>query len=242
MIERIYNTPEISFSKSYYGRKIRSYAESYGYAYDFCRIYRLDDSGYILLNNSNCVIDGTPDDNEELEFFIRMHSPMGIELDRQALEKFAPEGYERQERFMIAMNKCCCKDNSSEDIVTNRGFEQIYRILSASFGETDHDLWYVDISHRVRHNTAMTLLYKNAAAAVIEFKDNDYAYISQVATLPEKRGQGLCRHLLGYISEYLLCQGITGHMLAYHDKALFYTHLGFEHINAEDDIYFTVKK
>lgn len=242
MIERIYNTPEKGFSKSYYGRKIRSYAESYGYEYDFCRIYKLDDTGLLLLNNSNCVIDGSFSDNDELEFFIKMHSPMGIELGRQALKKFAPEGYERQERFMIAMNRCCEKNYSAKDIIINSGFEQIYRILSASFGEIDHDLWYVDISHRVRHKTAMTLLYKNSAAAVIEFIDDDYAYISEVATLPEKRRQGLCRQLLGYISDYLTDKGITGHMLAYHDKALFYTHLGFDNIHTEDDIYFTVKK
>ena len=65
MITRAYSFDELKLLNSYYGGKIRSYAEAYGFGYDFCRFYR-SNSGSILINNSNGVFDGEFLPDEEL--------------------------------------------------------------------------------------------------------------------------------------------------------------------------------
>ena len=233
MIKQITDISLLRLSDSYYGGKIAAYAEAYGLNYDFCRFYRLK-NGTLMINNSNCVIDGRPPVNEELRFFIKMNgisaveSPLDIRIG----------GYSRHMRTVFEIKPCGGNINGN-DIRRNSGFEEIYSVLNGSFGDIPHDLWYSDISHRVRHGVSETFLYRKTAA-VLDFVHCGYGWLSNIATLPEYRNCGSCRKLLTYIAENLSERNIIGRLMAYDDKVPFYSRLGFEPVGK--DIYLTLNE
>ncbi|MGN1100622.1 MAG: GNAT family N-acetyltransferase, partial [Huintestinicola sp.] len=106
----------------------------------------------------------------------------------------------------------------------------------ASFGETEFDMWYADMSHRIRHGVSKAYMHKNAACACTDFIYEGAAYISQVAVMPDERGKGYGRELLDMISCELLNAGTVPRLWAYDDVMGFYRSIGFSETD-EDYIY-----
>ena len=146
MIKQITDSSLLWLSDSYYGGKIAAYAEAYGLNYDFCRFYRLK-NGTLMINNSNCVIDGRPPVNEELRFFIKMNgisaveSPLDIRIG----------GYTRHMRTVFEIKPCGGNINET-DIRRNSGFEEIYSVLNGSFGDIPHDGYIPPYTPRRQRN------------------------------------------------------------------------------------------
>lgn len=223
MITRAYSFEELKLSRSYYGGKIRSYAEAYGFGYDFCRFYR-SDRGSILINNANGVFDGDFLPDEELLCFIRFSGITSFE----AAFDFDIEGFDRTERFFLTAPVTESFSYREEDLSVNCRLGEVYEILESSFGKMERDIWYADMSHRIRHGVSRLFLYKNCAAGAVDFEYGDMGYISDIAVSPESRGQGIAGELLKIIQVYLFTRNITGGLYAYNDMLPFYLHNGYK--------------
>lgn len=223
MITRAYSLEELKLSDSYYGGKIRSYAEAYGFGYDFCRFYR-SDRGSILINNANGVFDGEFLHDEELDCFIRFSGITSFE----AAFDYDIEGFDRTERFFLTAPVTESFSYREEDLSVNCRLGEVYEILESSFGKMERDIWYADMSHRIRHGVSRLFLYKSCAAGAVDFENGDMGYISEIAVSPESRGQGAAGELLKIIQLYLFTRNITGGLYAYNDMLPFYLHNGYK--------------
>lgn len=108
--------------------------------------------------------------------------------------------------------------------------EQAYQVLSQVFDNIHpgtYAQWYADLSHRIRHNVSQVYTLNGVCTAVAYGEWSGWLGITQLATLPAFRGQGLARRLLAHISAVhrpargLLLQSRNSHT----DR--FYQHLGF---------------
>ncbi|MGN0696525.1 MAG: GNAT family N-acetyltransferase [Oscillospiraceae bacterium] len=223
MITRAYSFDELKLSDSYYGGKIRSYAEAYGFGYDFCRFYRAD-GGSILINNSNGVFDGDFLPDEELDCFIRFSGITSFEAEFD----IDIEDFDRMERYFLTAPAAESFSYNEKDLSVNCRLGEVYEILEKSFGKMERDIWYADMSHRIRHGVSRLFLYKNSAVGSVDFEYGDMGYISDIAVSPEARGQGLAGELLGIIHAYLFTRNITGGLYAYNDMLPFYLHNGYK--------------
>lgn len=223
MITRAYSFEELKLSDSYYGGKIRSYAKAYGFGYDFCRAY-CSDRGSILVNNSNGVFDGEFLPDEELLCFIRFSGITTIE----AAFDFDIEGFELTERYFLTAPVTESFSYRSEDLSVDCRLGEVYDILARSFGKIDREIWYADMSHRIRHGVSRLFLYKDCAAGSVDFEYGSTGYISDIAVAPEMRGRGYAGELLKIIQAYLFTRNITGGLYAYNDMLPFYLHNGYK--------------
>ena len=96
----------------------------------------------------------------------------------------------------------------------------------------DFKSWYVDISHRVRHNTAKAYTLNVAGnivtSSILSSIYDDDAVLTAVRTGEEYRRMGYGGYLVSYI-----CNDIKGKVYIMRDAELnehFYTDLGFKNI------------
>ena len=113
---------------------------------------------------------------------------------------------------------------------------KMYDIVRAAFGVSEFDLWYADMSHRIRHGVSRAFMCDNVSCACIDFVYGGYGYISQVAVSPEHRGNGYGRKITHMVSGELAGMGAVSRLWAYDDVYDFYRRLGFEPVGY-DNIY-----
>ncbi|MDY3791843.1 MAG: GNAT family N-acetyltransferase [Oscillospiraceae bacterium] len=231
MIKLIADPAELVLDKSYYSGRIEAACRAYGTSYDFCRLYSFD-KGSALIYNSSAVISGECDDTAELQSFIMLNSPETVECPPQTAEKLTLLGYEKKHRTLFERKAAPPTENAPETATIMK----MYEIVKASFGETELDMWYADMSHRIRHGVSKAYMYKNAACACVDFIYEGAAYISQVAVMPDQRGNGYGREMLEIISGELYKTGTVPRLWAYDDVMGFYRTIGFSEID-EDYIY-----
>lgn len=234
MIKRIYEFDERFSPDGYYRGKVNAAAAAYGFSYDFCRFYSYG-GGYILIYNSSCVMTGNFKKGELSEFLdfcgaYSLECPGGD----------APAGFKPYKRTRLS---CPVSEYEYDEklLRVDSGFEDIYNILLSSFGEKiDHDLWYADISHRVRHGVSSTFLYKNCAAGRIDFIGGSCGYFSDIAVSPDHRRKGIGEELLKIMGAYLFRKGLCGELYAYNDVLPFYLRRGFKTLGS--DVYYRRKE
>lgn len=112
----------------------------------------------------------------------------------------------------------------------------IYEILKTG-GAADiqigaFDSWYTDVSHRVRHSTALTAAFvsggKPAACIMCSALTETSALIGGVTVLPEYRGRGIGKKLVSGMCYRLLKSGRRLWLCCREEKYAFYKALGFE--------------
>lgn len=224
-----------AFPTDYYGGRADAALRAYGTGYDFCRFYRAG-RGMILLFNSSAVLCGDIEDITEAEEFINLYAPDTIECPPEISAGLSLPLYERRKRLCFKTLPQMPPENFSRDVSSPGCLKSMYGIIFASFGETDFGLWYTDMSHRIRHNISQAYIYKNISCAAVDFVRGGKAYISQVATLPENRGNGWGRSLLGYVSSLLSEKGISSFLWAYTELEGFYRSLSFKQ-TGEDTVF-----
>lgn len=228
MIERIYSRECAYASDDYYGGKLESYLNAYGTGYDFCRIYSFSPKGSLLLYNANAVISGSAENFSELSAFLLMNRPDAIECDKEVSDRLTPDGYDKVKRTLFRIRSAPTNEHADE-----LSLRTMYDILSTSFDGIFFDLWYTDLSHRIRHNISMAVTYKSAACASVDFIHNGRAYISSLAVKPEHRRKGYARTVLD-----IICGSINaeGYLWATEESAEYYYKSGFEAV--KEDIMF----
>lgn len=236
MIRQIYYGIAERLTDSYYGRKIMAAYLSYGAGYDFCRFYACENpdgsGGIIHLYYSSMIIDGFVS-SEDAETFIGMTNPMNIEVSGDT--PIRAEGFKSSRRTLFRV-KTGDTDIDFGDVDVNRRIADCYVILRDSFENMGtFENWYVDISHRIRHETAE--LYHWGSSTVTKAFDVDgFVFLSHIATAAAERGKGSARRLLYCIAKKLESEGKSGYLFALDHRKSFYEAIGFEAVS-EDYFY-----
>ena len=120
--------------------------------------------------------------------------------------------------------RCAGERETRAELDKAPNLSAVYEILKTAF-DIDFETWYTDMSHRIRHGIAKARTLENSAL-IVQYDLNGEALLSQIATVPEKRGQGSASRLIkavcGELSDsavYVLCQD---------DLIPFYSRIGFE--------------
>lgn len=218
---------DISFSDSWYGKKIQAYVMAYGLDYEFCRLYASDKGGMVLVYNSTMTCDGEFDAGE-LEGFVSMLSPVTIEAETM---DFVPEGYKAYRRTLF---KCVphSSDIVSAEVKSNTELDTVFKILEEGFGIKEYDAWYADTSHRIRHGVSETFLW-NSTTVTRLFDIDDFVFLSYIATGKADRGKGRARQLLYHLCGEFEKQGKTAYLYAKDERVSFYEGIGFHPVSCD---------
>lgn len=232
LIKQIYDGIPQLVSNTYYGYKILAAYLAYGSSYDFCKFYSCGD-GIIHIYYSSMVIDGNID-VDELEMFINMMKPLNVEVSSKiALHNV--RGLTKKHRTLFAL-KSGESDIKFNDVKVNAFTEKCYTILNESFENMgSFDMWYVDISHRIRHQVANLYLFDNTTITQ-QFNINGYVFLSHIATAKTKRGKGNARRLLYCLADKYRSAGCEAYLWALDHRKSYYESIGFEPV-AEDILY-----
>ena len=232
MINSLYELNENmreKLSHSHCGMRIISLFNAYGGSYDFCMFYETDCGILCSFYSTITYFGGTLDD--ETLAFILLNSPMHIETPLQVAESIDLQGYNRIKRY--------CFEFSSTEASKHIQFEskpdlhKVYDIVSRSFSlDIGEDIWFADMSHKVRHEVSKVYRYKDTVA-VNDYKVGNKAYFSQVSTSPETRGKGTAKALLTAIAEELKENNIQGFLFAEERLCPFYEKVGFKNTGYE---------
>ena len=223
MIKRVFSGEELRFLplNGVEAQKIRSLYAAYGTGYEFCRFFCQGNSFLAALDGDIVLHDGENADYEELadfltacgfrslfcsenaEFFLRKH----IKTEFCAVNLMRFEGTPLMEK-----------------LVCYPMLEEVYFVLKTGF-DIEFEPWYLDISHRIRHGISRCYMLEGCCALAVQYNTNGEALLSQVAVLPERRGEGLgtrfVRAVCGELAPsevYVLCEdGLKG----FYEKAGF---------------------
>ncbi|MEZ3455086.1 MAG: GNAT family N-acetyltransferase [Oscillospiraceae bacterium] len=232
MIKQIFEVSPQMVSDSYYGKKILAAFYAYGGDYGFCRFYSCG-GGLIHVYNASMVIDGEIDIGEA-EMLIRMTKPVSAEVKSDVALQLET-AYEKVHRTLFrvksaesGINPNCVKVNNYTD--------KCFAILKESFDKMlPYDDWYVDISHRIRHNVSKLYWY-DGSTITQQFNINGFIFLSHIATAPYARGRGNARRLLWLIGSEAEKNGETAYLFAQDHRRSFYETIGFEPVG-EDILY-----
>lgn len=232
VIKQIFDvTPEM-VTDSYYGRKILAAFYAYGGDYDFCRFYSCG-SGLIHTYNAGMVIDGDPDINEA-EMLIRMTKPVAVEV-KSNIALQLDSAYEKVHRTLFRVKSAESGINFN-DVKANSYTDKCFAVLKESFDKmVSYDDWYVDISHRIRHNVSKLYWY-DSSTVTQQFNINGFVFLSHIATAPYARGRGTARKLLWLLGSEAEKRGENAYLFALDHRRSFYETIGFESVG-EDILY-----
>lgn len=175
-------------------QKIRALWMSYSAKYDFCCFYETcgamfcEQEGKVVL----CVF-GRCDYAEIAEFlaFIGTKEIFCSELSANELSKYIDCKVE----FVNLMR---FNGKGTESVIEyNPPFDEVFSVISSAFELPDKmfEMWYLDMSHRVRHNIS-TICRLRDSVLVVQHDLNGEVLLSQIATLPEKQLMGNASELI----------------------------------------------
>ncbi|MBO6231850.1 MAG: GNAT family N-acetyltransferase [Ruminiclostridium sp.] len=214
-----------------YTEKIRSYAEAYGFGYDFCTFAAQDSTAVICsyYGDAVCAPVSVPDPEQsaELSSFLTFGQYRRVLMPYPLCEQLGLA----ENADTLYLMKCNgdvknSVDCNKEKPVTDASLGQIYEIVSSGF-DIDRDTWYTDTSHMLRHGIARAYVLGGAACAIQMFASGGVSYVSYVCTRPEMRGRGLARELLGYICAGNAENGSDTFVFCREELRDFYENAGF---------------
>lgn len=163
----------------------------YGTKYDFCRFYTADgaivcgqNGSFVLSEFGNC-------DFEELAGFFAMGGFAEIFCSERAGTALSQRlRCLREDVYLMRFDGTGDAHDVEMVAATEKEtpLEEFYKILKTSF-DIEFEPWYLDMSHRIRHGITRTRRL-DGSVLVIQHDLCGSALLSQVATLPEKRGRG----------------------------------------------------
>lgn len=216
--------------KDIYTLKIFALLKSYGTQYHFASFYRQTVDGKVtaimskLDNDITLALDDGFDNAELVRFFcITGH---GFILCSPEFEI----GAKYEEGIVMSCDK---KFDFQMDGVTVDEYPKLMDLYNfVDYENQDFKSWYVDISHRVRHNTAkaytLNINGNIISSGILSSIYNNDALLTAVRTSDEFRRMGYGSCLVAHI-----CNDVKGTVYLMRDKDInenFYKKLGFENI------------
>lgn len=189
MITRINQLPETECDE-YCSVKMKSLFRAYGTKYDFCQFYEQTENGdtaaYIVKFYSSATVFVKQQENlEELCGFLNtigvseITSNIQLELNVKA-KKFL--------QLKLSMNSCDgCDLNPKFD-----DYKLAHNLFSSdksgNINVGDFDDWYVDLSHRVRHNAAY--IFVDISTAAVYLTDGKNLILNGIVAANKNKGYG----------------------------------------------------
>ena len=225
MIRRAFSSEELAHlpQKGVEAQKIRALLLAYGTKYDFCRFYVSEEVILCETDGSFVVCEIREIDNvSELADFFKFNSFSEVfcsETIGEMLSKSLKGVCQKVNLMRFCGNPVRCAE-----VEQAPPLDGVFKIISSSF-DVDYEHWYVDMSHRIRHNVAKARMLGNSAL-IIQHDINGEALLSQIATLPEARGSGSASRLVSSVCAELCDSDV---IVICEDMLLpFYNRLGFE--------------
>lgn len=208
--------------------RILSLLKSYGTSYNFATFYRQIIDGKItaviskLDNDITLALDGDFDDAELVRFFcITGHSSILCPNEFQFGAKY-------DEGAIMQTNKKMNLPTVEAIVDEYPKLMDLYNFID--YENQDFKSWYVDISHRVRHNTAKAYTLNVdgfiVSSSILSSIYDNTAVLSAVRTQEEFRNMGYASFLVSYI-----CNDVKGSVFLMREANInesFYSRLGFE--------------
>lgn len=185
--------PDIT-PNGYHAAKIRAYAAAYGHRYPNVDLSFYTGDGFTaMVYNNTVTVAGIPRDREMYRYFIqRIGSGKFIETaDDSALEL---DGWYRTQ--LIHMRGRA--DGRDDGVVPADAYAMSDAV--STYFDIDRDMWYTDMSHRIRHGVSRIYTCGGSYAAV-DFHAYGMMYVSCVVSPEEVRGKGNIRRILSHISD-----------------------------------------
>ena len=187
--EELKNLPETGVE----ALKIRSLLLAYGTNYDFCRFFTAKNLVLVQLNGDFIISNFGETDVEELSKFLNFNGFSEIFCSEQLGQVLENRLDVTRENVSLMRFAGVSEKNALEILKP----AEAYQIIKTGF-DFEFEPWYLDMSHRVRHGVSR-LYGLDGAALAVQYNLNGEALISQVATLPEKRGKGCARRLISAV-------------------------------------------
>lgn len=234
MIYKIENPSELDGWKlrDIYSIRILALLKSYGCKYHFASFYKqVDDNGNITaiiskLDDDLTLALGDDFDNSELVHFFCITGFNSI---------LSSDEFEFGAKYEEGIVMSC--SSKKENIANEKIYIDEYPKLMDLYNFVDYDAvdfksWYVDISHRVRHNTAkaytLNIDDNIISSGILSSIYDDNAVLTAVRTSFEFRNMGYGSYLINHI-----CCDVKGKVFLMRDMNLnemFYTKLGFNNV------------
>lgn len=228
MISRARSAAELSRlpAQGVEAQKIRALLLAYGTKYDFCRFYASESFIFCEMNGSFVVSEIEKGSHvDELAEFLEFGGFAEIFCSEALGERLKPLLCCNLKR--VELMRFCgenAKTGEYNEIDKAPSLDDVFAIIKTAF-DIDYESWYVDMSHRIRHNVAGARRLGNSALT-IQHDLNGEALLSQIATSPDSRSRGGASRLISAVcaelfpsSVYVICEdSLTG----------FYSRLGFE--------------
>lgn len=217
------------YADSVLGGYLLSYAQAYGTEQPFLQFYADENGGQL------CLMDGTAsvvwhEECEELRWFLSARTDIrAIRCSVSLAEQLANDGWE-----MIVRPVMRCETVVSEVCGTVMpSIRELHPFLASVFAEMPpFEEWYVDVSHRVRHDCCRISAVENegavvASAMTVAEWDNG-AVVGAVATHPDYRRRGYAAHCVTDLTATLQKLGKTVYICPKNEAAQrLYERLGF---------------
>lgn len=224
MITQIFSDSDFNAlpEKGVEAQKIRALLHAYGAGYDFCRFFRQNESAFLaVLDGNGALCCGAQTDFAELSCFLLLHGVSELFCSETAADNLCRfGGFRRTDvnlmRFSGTGEPCEFEHTPS--------LSEVYKILRTGFA-IDFEPWYLDMSHRVRHGVSRFAV-REGACLCVQHNIGGEALLSQVATLPELRGQKRATTLIKAVCAELSPSEV---FVICEDSLLpFYKKIGFE--------------
>ena len=202
MTERIFAQEQLSALPEHgtAAQKIRALFLAYGGGYDFCRFFRQGDSYLAALDGSFIICAQPGADLRELAQFLTVHGFTGLFCDERTGEALAPMLCVRSETVNLMERT----GGGSGKLPPEKSPSEVWQVIGSRF-EIPFEPWYLDMSHRVRHDISRCFS-DGRAALVVQHELNGEALISQVSVLKEYEGQGFAGALVSRVCSALSCR------------------------------------
>lgn len=178
--------------------------------------------------------------SDEASDFIKLLSPCSVLYDKDSLLNITRMKRSEGETMQYFPEKCIYSPTLDDKYILYRSggdmkpLKDVYNLLQSSFPNEQigsFDDFFVDISHRVRHNSAevYAIYYNNTLVSTLTVtaKTDTVAVIGSIATFDEYRCKGIAGALLSNISEQHFKEGRKV-FLHRKEKILLYERCGFE--------------
>ncbi len=193
--------------------------------------YRSDAGGVLCRFGNTLLVVGDPDFDALFPFAELLGVNRIESISRWDEQRHVPAGWQAQGYPLL---RCTGAGTSSPknlrtDIDLRRCFELLCTSNAQFAREADYLPWLSDMTRRRNVGRAEAFLYDDAAVACITAKGRCSAYLSSVAVLPERRGEGLGLQLLHAVRTHSTLQGRTIYTVAQSEAlTAFYQKAGFE--------------
>lgn len=210
MIKFVENDLYFNEFNDYAALKIKILVKGYGFGYNFCRFWvQINESSVptaiiCMFYNGVTVSYNQEADYSELKEFVEFLSPYEICIKNGLI------GFNLPYKTVNCLYK---KSSKTKDLeVLNQNYntcKKAFELLNNpenDFGLSDFDSWYIDINHRIRHNSAFVISKEDSCAICLT--DGNDIIINGIAVSIDRRGENLGKKLLDEISSYSNFDGI----------------------------------